>query len=289
MYKYTRKLTEVTAKLKRLCISDLDGTLLDPKPEITAHTAEVINSLTAGGMYFTFATARSIYSAIPITSALDINVPCILMNGVSIYDIKNKSYIKSEFIDPAVSAELLRIYKRHGVECFMYRIDDGALTCYYEKLTSRVMRSFAEVRKHEYKKPFVQCRLEDYADEYTVYFTTRGRYEELLPVKLEAEKIEGIDHAFYLDVYDDSWYLELFSHKASKSNGLRFLREKYGFDEIVAFGDNLNDLPMFAEADIKVAVGNARDEVKAAADYVIGTNSEDGVARWLHDEFKVEN
>ena len=284
MYKYTRKLTEVTAKLKRLCISDLDGTLLDPKPEITAHTAEVINSLTAGGMYFTFATARSIYSAIPITSALDINVPCILMNGVSIYDIKNKSYIKSEFIDPAVSAELLRIYKRHGVECFMYRIDDGALTCYYEKLTSRVMRSFAEVRKHEYKKPFVQCRLEDYADGYTVYFTTRGHYEELLPVKLEAEKIEGIDHAFYLDVYDDSWYLELFSHKASKSNGLRFLREKYGFDEIVAFGDNLNDLPMFAEADIKIAVGNARDEVKAAADIVIGTNSEDGVARWLADE-----
>jgi hypothetical protein len=275
--------------LKRLYISDLDGTLLDPKPEITARTAEVINALTARGMYFTFATARSIYSALPITSALDINVPCILMNGVSIYDIKNNSYIKSEFIDPEVSAELLRIYKRHGVECFMYRIEEGALICYYSELTSRVMRSFAEVRKHEYKKPFVQCRLEDYADGYTVYFTTRGRYEELLPVKLEAEKIAGIDHAFYLDVYDDSWYLELFSHKASKSNGLRFLREKYGFDEVAAFGDNLNDLPLFAEADVKIAVGNARDEVKAAADYVIGTNSDDGVARWLLDEIKVEN
>lgn len=275
--------------MKRLYISDLDGTLLDPKPEITARTAEVINALTARGMYFTFATARSIYSALPITSALDINVPCILMNGVSIYDIKNNSYIKSEFIDPEVSAELLRIYKRHGVECFIYRIEEGALICYYSELTSRVMRSFAEVRKHEYKKPFVQCRLEDYADGYTVYFTTRGRYEELLPVKLEAEKIAGIDHAFYLDVYDDSWYLELFSHKASKSNGLRFLREKYGFDEVAAFGDNLNDLPLFAEADIKIAVGNARDEVKAAADYVIGTNSDDGVARWLLDEIKVEN
>ena len=270
--------------MKRLYISDLDGTLLSPKPEITPHTAEIMNALAKKGMNFTFATARSIYSAVPITSALDINVPCILMNGVSIYDIKNERYIKSEFIDPAVSAELIRIYKRHGVECFMYRIDRGALTCYYEELTSRVMHSFAEVRKQQYKKPFVQCRLEECADEYTVYFTTRGRYEELLPVKLEAEKIEGIDYAFYLDVYDDSWYLELFSHKASKSNGLRFLRDKYGFDEIVAFGDNLNDLPMFAEADIKVAVGNARDEVKAAADIVIGTNSEDGVAKWLDDE-----
>ena len=148
----------------------------------------------------------------------------------------------------------------------------------------RRLSSFAEVRKHEYKKPFVQCRLEDYADEYTVYFTTRATYDELLPVKLEAEKIAGVDIAFYLDVYDDSWYLEIFSHKASKSNGIRFLREKYGFDEVVAFGDNLNDLPMFAQADKKIAVGNAREEVKAAADIVIGTNDNDGVAKWLHDE-----
>ena len=270
--------------MKRLYISDLDGTLLSPEPEITALTAEIINSLTAKGMNFTFATARSIYSAIPITSALDINVPCILMNGVSIYDIKNRRYVKNEFIDPAASAKLLEAYKRHGVECFMYRIDNGALTCYYEQLTSRVMRSFAEVRKHRYKKPFVQCRLEDCADEYTVYFTTRGKYDQLLPVKLEAERIAGVDIAFYLDVYDDSWYLEIFSHKASKSNGLRFLREEYGFDEIVAFGDNLNDLPMFRQADIRVAVENARDEVKAAADIVIGANGNDGVAKWLFDE-----
>ena len=111
-------------------------------------------------------------------------------------------------------------------------------------------------------------------------------YEELLPVKLEAEKISGVDIAFYLDVYNDAWYLEIFSHKASKSNALRFLREKYGFDRIVAFGDNLNDLPMFEQADIKVAVGNARDEVKAAADYVIGYNDRDGVAEWLKSEIE---
>ena len=95
-----------------------------------------------------------------------------------------------------------------------------------------------------------------------------------------------MDIAFYLDVYDDSWYLEIFSHKASKSNGLRFLREEYGFDEIVAFGDNLNDLPMFEQADIKVAVENARDEVKAAADHIIGTNGEDGVAQWLLSRYE---
>lgn len=270
---------------KTLFISDLDGTLLSPKPEITAHTAEIINSLTDRGMNFTFATARSIYSAIPMTSALGINVPCILMNGVSIYDIRNKSYIKSEFIDPADSAEILRSFEKHGVHCFMYRIEDGLLICYYSELTTKVMQSFAEVRKHEYKKPFVQCRLADRADGCTVYFTTTGPYEELLPVKEEVERLPGVDIAFYLDVYNGAWYLEIFSHRASKSNGIRFIRERYGFERVVAFGDNLNDLPMFEQADVKIAVGNAREEVKTAADIVIGTNDRDGVAEWLKEEF----
>ena len=230
--------------MKTLYISDLDGTLLDPSPKITEYTADTINALTAKGMNFTFATARSIYSAIPITSALDINVPCILMNGVSIYDIRNEKYVMNHFIEPADSAEILRIFEKHGVHCFMYRIDEEILTCYYSELTTKVMQSFAEVRKHEYKKPFVQCRLADHADEYTVYFTTTGKYEELLPVKLEAEKLSGVDIAFYLDVYNDSWYLEIFSHKASKANGIRFIRENYGFDKVVAFGDNLHDLLM---------------------------------------------
>ena len=272
---------EVNIIRKTLYISDLDGTLLSPEPAITAATAEMINAFTAAGGNFTFATARSIYSAIPITSALEINVPCILMNGVSIYDRRSGSYIKNEYIDPAASEKVLGAFRKHGVHCFMYRIDAGALICYYSELTTQVMRSFAEVRKHEYKKPFVQCRLEDAMDGNTVYYTTTGTYEELYPVKQEAEKIEGVDHAFYLDVYNDSWYLEIFSNKASKANGLRYLREHYGFDRIVAFGDNLNDLSMFEQADMKIAVGNAREEVKVAADEVILPNTEDGVARWL--------
>lgn len=272
---------------KTLYISDLDGTLLSPRPDITERTAEVINTLSAEGLNFTFATARSVYSAVPITKALDITVPCILMNGVSIYDIREKRYIKNEFIPTDASAEVLSTFERHGVHCFMYRIDGETLICYYSELTTNVMRSFAEVRKHEYLKPFVQLdRLADKADEHTVYFTTTGAYETLYPVKCGIEKIKGVSHAFYLDVYNDSWYLEIFSDKASKANGIRFLRDNYGFDEVVSFGDNLNDLSMFEAADLKIAVGNARDELKAAADIVIGTNDRDGVAEWLAENHK---
>ena len=254
--------------------------------DVTAVTAEKLNSLIEQGMNFSFATARSIYSVKPKMSSVNISVPCILMNGVNIYDLKNDCFINSEFIAPAASAEILKAFERNGKHCFMYRIDNGILTCYYSELTTNVMKSFAEVRKYEYKKPFVQCNLADYADEYTMYFTSTGSYDELLPVKLETERIGGIDNAFYLDVYNDAWYLEIFSHRASKSNGIKFLRERYGFERVVAFGDNLNDLPMFEHADLKIAVGNARDEVRAAADIVIDDNKNNGVALWLEDNFK---
>ena len=172
--------------MKTLFISDLDGTLLSPEPAITGRTADIIDSVISDGVNFTFATARSVYSAVPITSALNVNVPCMLMNGVSIFDLGNSSYIKSEYIPTAASAEVLRAFERHGIHCFMYRIEDAILECCYSALTTKVMRSFAEVRKKDYKKPFRQLdRLADLADERVVYFTTTGHYEELLPVKCE--------------------------------------------------------------------------------------------------------
>lgn len=268
--------------MKRLYITDLDGTLLSPEGSISAKTAAILNSLTAEGICFTFATARSVYSAKPITSALDINVPCILMNGVSIYDLRTDGYLANQYIPVSASEKVIEAFEREKAEVFLYRFNDEVLTCYYTKITTRVMQSFAEVRRNRYNKPYVQCAdLLDAADGRTIYYTALDEHEKLLPVKNAIDSIDGVDYAFYEDTYTGKWFLEVFSAKASKSNGLRYLRERYGFDEVVAFGDNLNDLPMFSEADIKVAVGNARDEVKAAADYIIGTNDEDGVAEWL--------
>ena len=86
----------------------------------------------------------------------------------------------------------------------------------------------------------------------------------------------------YKDIYsDDFWYLEIFSETASKYNAIQFLRQKYGFEKLVCFGDNLNDLPMFDGCDEGYAVANAKPELKERATAVIGSNTEDGVARFL--------
>jgi hydroxymethylpyrimidine pyrophosphatase-like HAD family hydrolase len=63
----------------------------------------------------------------------------------------------------------------------------------------------------------------------------------------------------------------------------RFARLKamLGAERVVCFGDGSNDLPMFRTCDEAYAMRNAEAEVKAAATAVIGSNLEDGVARWL--------
>ena len=62
---------------------------------------------------------------------------------------------------------------------------------------------------------------------------------------------------------------------------MKALARQLGADRIVAFGDNINDLPMMHEADLAVAVANARDKVKDAAHIVIGPNTDDSVARFI--------
>lgn len=273
--------------IKSLYISDLDGTLLNSAGEVSGNTIEKINSLIEKGMHFTFATARSVYSAKPITAGLNINTPCILMNGVSIYNLSEDRYIKNEYINPEKSLQIIDIFKENNLNCFMYRIEDNILTAYFKNIDSYVMKSFAESRQKNYNKPFIQCGdLSEFADEKTVYFTITGEYEELFPVKNAVSGIEGIDHAFYRDTYTGKYYLEIFSASASKANGIKFLRNEYGFENITCFGDNLNDLPMFAESDTKIAVGNAVPELKEKADFIASENNHDGVAEWLIRNFR---
>ena len=78
-------------------------------------------------------------------------------------------------------------------------------------------------------------------------------------------------------------YMEIVNNQVSKLGALHFLCEKYGvaLENTLAIGDNFNDMPMIIHAGIGIAMGNAPDEVKQAADCVTGTNDENGFYRAL--------
>jgi Cof subfamily protein (haloacid dehalogenase superfamily) len=82
-------------------------------------------------------------------------------------------------------------------------------------------------------------------------------------------------------------FLEVMDAKVSKGQGLSFSMERLSLrrEEIIAFGDEENDIPMFAEAGFTIAPSNAKETVKAKADLVVASNAEDGVAIFLEDFF----
>lgn len=271
---------------KSLIISDLDGTLLDSDGKLSEYTIETLNWLIGCGVYFTFATARTIYSAKPITERLKINVPCILNNGASVYDMQTGEYVKNNYIPQKTAEKILSAFRNNGVYCFVFRFENDMLVTCYDKITNELMQKYVDERKGQYEKPFRECsNLADEIDDRVIYINAMGDYETLLPIRNAIAEIDGADCAFYKDTYTDNWLLETFSSKASKGNGLKFLREKYGFECITVFGDNLNDLSMFSQADLKIAVGNAKPELKEKADLIIDTNDNDGVAKWLAEKY----
>ena len=144
-------------------------------------------------------------------------------------------------------------------------------------------------RSEKYYKSFTQTEDFSSVTASVIYFTFINSKEKLKPLYEKFSDNPQLEITFYDDIYsDDLWYLEVFSSKASKKQGVKYLRQKYGFESITAFGDNLNDLPMLEEAETKCAVSNARQQLLDSADVIVLSNNEDGVAKYLQKIFGKE-
>jgi hydroxymethylpyrimidine pyrophosphatase-like HAD family hydrolase len=83
-------------------------------------------------------------------------------------------------------------------------------------------------------------------------------------------------------------FLEILNAGVSKGEGLKIAMNCRGLkpEEIIAFGDEENDLPMFSVAGFSAAPSNAKEKVRQAADFVFGSNTEEGLATFLENLFK---
>jgi Cof subfamily protein (haloacid dehalogenase superfamily) len=271
------------SKNKTLYISDLDGTLLNNNAELSDYTKRSLNYMIANGCSFSVATARTLATSEKILADVNLNVPIILLNGVKIYDVGHKQYIKVERLNPEAVTSVIQVIKSFDITGFMYELKDNELMTYHESLERKPLRDFVEERVSRYNKTFYHTdSFSGVSPEHVIYLTLLDTYERLVPVRDSLASLSGINMTFYKDNYSpDLWYLEMFSDKASKENAVKYLRDECRYEHIIGFGDNLNDLPMFAACDVRVAVENAKDEVKVAADYICGSNDNDGVVKWI--------
>ena len=269
--------------MNTLFISDLDGTLLNQSAELSDYAAEQLQQLVQEGLHFTVATARTWETVGKIMKNVDLKVPVILQNGVCVYDPGMQKYVKVHAIPVASVLHVIETMKKNRVRGFMYTIVENKLRTYYEELNTPWLRDFYEERQKKYDKEFRQVAdFRDVVTDSIIYFSIFNTQEVLDPVYEAIKNDPGLHIEYYKDIYAEGlWYLEVNAMTASKAESVRFVKEYGKYDRVVVFGDNYNDLSMFKVADEKLAVGNARDAVKEAADQVIETNVEDGVVRYL--------
>ena len=269
--------------IKVLYISDLDGTLLNRDVTLSEYTTRHLNELIEKGVNFSVATARTAATCERILEKVHLNTPIILMNGVLVYDIHKKNYIKKEILTQEKIRAITKAIHETGVDGLLYTLKGETLATYYERISTPAIRAFIDERVQKYGKPFHPIESFEEISSDAIYFTFIDTDENIHKLYDAIRDVCGLHIEKYQDIYSDEglWYMEVFADTASKYNAVKFLRDTYGYDKIIAFGDNLNDLPMFAASDVCYAVANAKDAVKAAATEVIPSNLDDGVIKQI--------
>lgn len=264
-----------------LYVSDLDGTLLGPQGRVTDFTARVINRLVDRGVRFTYATARSLYSSGAVTQGLTKRLPVILYNGAFARWADTGEDVASLGFSTAQRQAVEKILESRGLSPLVYTVDGGAERVRWrpDRASPGVARYIASRKGDPRLLPAQEASL--YEGE-VFYFTCIGRREELLPAWEALRREEGACALLQEEIYQPGeFWLEVMPAGATKANGARRLKEGLGCSSMVCFGDGLNDLPLLQAADHACAVANAVPELRAAADEVIPSNAQDGVAKWL--------
>ena len=271
-----------------LFVTDLDGTLLNSKKEVSKYSCETLNNLIDKGVNFTVATARTPATVAELLEGLNLKLPVALMNGVLIYDIKEERYIDVKEINTDLVIKCLDVFEKKDKNVLVYGIKDNHLWVYYKELKNDWEYDFYKERADKKLKTFVQ--ITDYKEAIKgskiINFVAFDKYENIKSINDELSQFDGLTVNFYEDIYEeDCYFLEAYSNEASKANGIKFLERYIEHDNLVCFGDNLNDIPMFELANEAYATANAVDKLKEMSTAVINSCDEDGVARFLAERF----
>ena len=134
---------------KTLYVSDLDGTLLRRDQTVSPFTAETINTLTARGMLFSYATARSLVTAKTVTKGLNTHFPLIIYNGAFVRDNVTEEILLANYFDASVYAVLDELFKAN-IYPIVYANVDGKehFSFIYEKCTPG-LKGFADTRVND--------------------------------------------------------------------------------------------------------------------------------------------
>ena len=271
--------------MKKLYVSDLDGTLLNSNGRISNYSVETINNLISKGMIFTYATARSLVSAAPVTKGLTKNLPLIIYNGTFIVNSETGKIIHKNVFNKNQIELVKEIMESNQVRPMVYAlINDRERVTVINNDLNEGTKYYLKSHQNDYRINLA----DDYNSLYQgdiFYFTVIGEYKDLKPIYEKLKRYDYYNITFQQEIYREEYWLEIMPQSASKASAILKLKNILKCDEVISFGDAINDLPMFAISDQCYAVSNAVEKLKHCATDIILSNDEDGVARWLNEHY----
>lgn len=252
----------------KLIATDIDGTILKHNYEFTQEVKDCIKKLTEYGIKVVLVTGRMYSATLHIIKELGLETPISSYHG-GLIKYKGKT-IYEKNLNSEDAKEIINWAKKNNIHINLYLNDE----LYVEEDNLTIQRYIKQGISKFNIKPFDQVKLEkinkivliDFEDESKVtmwrdYLATN--YSNLHIVK-------STPH-----------FCEVCHSLAKKSDAVDFLREYWKFkkEEVLTIGDQNNDIDLLKAGGIKVAMGNATDELKALADYVTDTVNNNGFVK----------
>lgn len=254
----------------RLVISDVDGTLVGKDKQLSQATVDAVKRLRAAGVLFTLISARPLSGVMDIVRRLELDTPVGAYNGGTIAR-PDGTVISAERLEQGAAREALAMFDLDWVTTWVFA--DGL---WHTRSTDT---------------PHNRSEIVTAAQQPTVVADFAGltdRIDKIVAVSDEEPRLAELERRTQAALggratvaRSQRYYLDVTAPKANKGHGVTALAAALGvpLEQTAVIGDGQNDVFMFKVAGLSIAVDNASDEVKKAADHVTASNVDDGVAK----------
>lgn len=257
---------------KKVLVLDIDGTLTNSKKEITENTKKAIWDVMAKGHKVVLASGRPTPGMKRYEKELELQERggyLLSFNGARIVDCQSGDIIYQRTLPKSSIPKLYRFAKEHGAGIITY-LGDTVISAFEPD----------EYILYEAKINELPVRVEkDFL--YFVDFEVNKCLMTAPPKKAaQLEKLLQEKYGDRLSIYrSEPYFVEIMSQNVDKASSLDKVLPilRVSRENTICCGDGYNDLSMIKYAGVGVAMGNAQEEVKAAADYITATNDEDGL------------
>ncbi len=263
----------------KMIVFDLDGTLLDIDHQLQQKTIEAVEMIRDMGIRTLVATGRMYCSAKPHTDRLGIIDPIITYNGALVVDPKTQQEIFHEPIPFKIAEKITKMVVKNDYHLQLY-IDDKLFVSEENKFTDRY-EDISGIKAN------AVGRLDEFLEEEPTKMLIIEEDEDK-QVEINNFLIENFADQIELSSSYPS-FIEITKKDMSKAVPVQKLAAEFGIkqEEVMAFGDGLNDLKMIEWVGQGIAMQNAHPELQEHADDTAPDHNELGIARYLKQHFNL--